>query len=255
MGGMTFIEQLVGLVPLTLLGAAVMTFGAAYIRGLTGFGMAIILVPLLGMIIRPDEAVVLAILLQLLIGPVGMGMILEHSHRSSALLIAGLAMMTTPLGLWALAYTPPDLARVIIAAIAIGAFVAVILTRKATAQPGTIGTVLVGMASGVLTGFAAMPGPPVIPYYLREAFAPQTARASMMLIFFGTAIAGTISALLLEVATMRMLILALLLFVPMWLGNWLGGKAFGKISTTLWRSFVALLLGIAGVSACWRAFA
>jgi len=26
-----------------------MTFGAAYVRGLTGFGMAIILVPLLGL--------------------------------------------------------------------------------------------------------------------------------------------------------------------------------------------------------------
>ena len=38
-------------------GAAAMTFGAAYIRGLTGFGMAIILVPLLGSIVTPGEAV------------------------------------------------------------------------------------------------------------------------------------------------------------------------------------------------------
>jgi len=55
-----------------LLLLAAVTFGAAYIRGLTGFGMAIILVPLFGLILKPGEAVVIAILLQALIGPVGL---------------------------------------------------------------------------------------------------------------------------------------------------------------------------------------
>jgi uncharacterized protein len=248
------IEQAIGLPIATFATAALMTLGAAYIRGLTGFGMAIILVPLLGMIIRPEQAVVLALLLQLLIGPVGLPTILKDSHRSSALPIAGLAVVTTPVGLWALAYTSPDIARVIIAGIAIGAFILVIVTRKAVHQPGKVTTYLVGIASGFLAGFAAMPGPPVIPYYLREAFPPLVARASMMLIFFATAIAGSISALLLGVATPHLMWLAALLFVPMWIGNKLGGKAFGKVSAPLWRSFVALLLGASGASACWRAF-
>ena len=63
---MTGLHPILGFAPLTLVGAAAMTFGAAYVRGLTGFGMAIILVPLLGLIIAPGEAVVLGILLQLL---------------------------------------------------------------------------------------------------------------------------------------------------------------------------------------------
>ncbi len=250
---MNAVEAAVGLSLATFAGAAVMTFGAAYIRGLTGFGMAIILVPLLGMIIRPDEAVVLAILLQLLIGPVGLKVILADGHRSSALMIAASAVLATPLGLILLARTPPDIARVVIALIAIGAFAAVIATRKHVAQPGKIVTVGVGLLSGILTGFAAMPGPPVVPYYLREAFTPQVARASMMLVFFATAIAGSVSALLLGVASMRTVMLAVMLFIPMLLGNNLGARAFGTISPTLWRTGVATLLGIAGVSACWRA--
>ena len=68
---MNGLHDLLGLAPLTLAGAAAMTFGAAYVRGLTGFGMAIILVPLLGMLMPPGQAVVLGIILQLLIGPVG----------------------------------------------------------------------------------------------------------------------------------------------------------------------------------------
>jgi uncharacterized protein len=249
------LQSAVGLAPATFTGAALMTFGAAYIRGLTGFGMAIILVPLLGMIIRPDEAVVLAILLQLLIGPVGLKIVLADGHRSSALLIAGCAVLATPLGLMLLARTPPDIARILIAVIAIAAFLVMILTRKHKAQPGRLVTIGVGLLSGILTGFAAMPGPPVVPYYLREAFTPQVARASMMLVFFATAIAGTISAWLLGVASARLVLLSVMLFIPMLLGNNLGSRAFGTVSATLWRTGVAILLGVAGVSACWRALA
>jgi uncharacterized protein len=250
---LNWMSSVSGLAPLTLLGAALMTFGAAYIRGLTGFGMAIILVPLLGMIIRPDEAVVLAILLQLLIGPAGIRTIMAEAHRASAITILLCAVATTPIGILLLAHTPPDLARVVIAGIAVGAFLLVIASRKAVAQPGMLATLGVGISSGILTGFAAMPGPPVIPYYLREAFAPRTARASMMLVFFATAIAGTASAWLIGLATPRLIILSLLLFLPMYLGNALGGRAFGKVSPALWRSFVAVLLGVAAFSACWRA--
>jgi uncharacterized protein len=241
--------------PQPLIIAALMTFGAAIIRGMTGFGMAIILVPLLGLIMRPDAAVVLAILLQFLIGPVGLRTIILDSHKQSASLIALLAMLMTPFGLWILAHTPPDTARIVIAAIAVGAFIAITVTRKQTQEPSRVAAIGVGIASGLLTGFAAMPGPPVVPFYLREAFEPRVARASMMFIFFATAIAGTLSALLLGFATMPLVLLSIILFVPMVIGNALGAKAFGKVSPAVWRSLVALILGVAGVSACLRAWA
>lgn len=249
---MTFPEHAIGLPAASFALAAMMTFGAAAIRGLTGFGMAIILVPLLGLVIRPDQAVVLAILLQFLIGPVGIRTIIADSHRSSSLMIAGFAVLATPLGLWLLARTAPDVARLMISLIAIGAFILVILPRREGVLPGRGMTVATGIASGVLTGFAAMPGPPVIPYYLRGDFAPATARASMMLIFFATAIAGTISSTLLGLTTVPLMLIAAVLFVPMLIGNHLGQMAFGRISPAIWRSMVALLLGVAGVSALVR---
>ncbi len=241
-----------GLSPADLVFAAIMTFAAAAIRGLTGFGMAIVLVPLLGMVMRPDQAVVLAILLQLLIGPVGLWAILADADRKSAVTIAVMAMLATPVGAWLLMHTAPDLARVIIAFIAIGAFLLLIATHKAVAQPGRAVTLGAGVASGILTGFAAMPGPPVVPYYLREAFTPHQARASMMLVFFATAIAGTISCVLLGLAKLPLALLSIALFLPMALGNHLGGLAFGRVSPPLWRTLVGMLLGIAGISALVR---
>jgi uncharacterized protein len=253
-GERILIEQLSGFSPALFALACAMTFSAALIRGLTGFGMAIILVPLLGMIMRPDEAVVLAIVLQLLIGPVGFKKIFRDSDRPSVTTIAIAAVVTTPIGVWLLAQTPADVARVLIAAIAGGAFILVVATRKAIARPSRPASLVAGAAAGVLTGFAAMPGPPVVPYYVREAFSPVTARASMMAVFFATALAGTASVWMLGMLPWRLVILGLLLFVPMVIGNAIGGKGFGLVPAPVWRSGVAILLGLAGVSAIWRAF-
>lgn len=256
MSGVLATQALTGAVGLPLAavaGAAAMTFGAAFVRGLTGFGMAIILVPLLSMIITPAHAVVLAILLQLLIGPVGLGTILRDAHRPSAVPIAALAMVTTPIGMLALNAVSPDFARLLIALVALAAFALILLPGHAVGhRPGRAMIGATGAASGILTGFAAMPGPPVVPFYLRQQIAPEEARASMMLIFFGTAIAGTLAALWAGLADRSLLVLAGLLFVPMVLGNWVGGKAFGRVADRTWRIFVGAVLGLAGFGAVLR---
>lgn len=250
---MTSLSQLVGLAPLTVAGAAAMTFGAAYVRGLTGFGMAIILVPLLGLIVPPGEAVVLGILLQLLIGPVGLKVILADADRGTAVPIALLAMLATPAGMVALHATTPDVARLLITLIAVGAFVAVLLPKQPEGhRPGRVAITGTGIASGILTGFAAMPGPPVVPFYLRRHLEPKVARASMMLIFFATAIAGTLAALWVGIATARLFVLSLILFLPMWLGNRVGGRHFGSVAPHVWQAMVAIVLGVAAISAVIR---
>lgn len=250
---MTDLQHLVGLAPLTFAGAAAMTFGAAYVRGLTGFGMAIILVPLLGMIIAPGQAVVLAILLQLLIGPVGIRAIMADADRRTAVPIGLLAMVVTPLGMLALKAITPDVARLTITLIAVGAFIAVLLPKKPEGhEPGAVAIGATGLAAGVLTGFAAMPGPPVVPFYYRRHLEPRVARASMLLIFFATAIAGTGAALWTGLATWRLFVLALLLFAPMWLGNRLGARHFGGVPPHVWQGLVAAVLGLSAVSAVVR---
>ena len=232
---------------------AAMTFVAAGIRGVTGFGMAIVLVPLLTLVVRPDEAVVVAILLQFLIGPVGLKTILADSERPSSLIIAGSAMLATPLGLWLLARISPDLARILIAGVAISAFLFVLIPKRGTKPLRVTYTVLTGLGAGVLTGFAGMPGPPVVPYYLRHGVSPQQARASMMLVFFATAVAGTLAAFVSGMANNKLVTVTFLLLPPMLFGNWLGARAFGKMDPVLWRIGVSILLGGAALSAVWRA--
>ena len=243
---------LAGLTTLQIGVALFATLAAAFVRGLAGFGMAILLVPVLALAVPPHEAVVVANWLGLLIGLVGLKKIIGASERS-AFQIAGVAMLATPLGVWLLALTDPPLARLAIALIALGSFVLVLLPKRpAHHQPGMAETGGTGIFSGILTGFAGMPGPPVVPYYLRREIPASLARASMMTIFLATSLAGVVSATVLGVATAREPLLAALLFPAVLLGNWLGSLAFGSISDTAWRGFTGGVLGLAALAALWK---
>jgi uncharacterized protein len=243
---------MLALTPAQLGIALAAALAAAFMRGLAGFGMAILLVPVLGLAILPSEAVVLANWLGLLIGLVGLKRILGASERS-AYVIAGLAMVATPFGLWLLSQTDPALARLLIALVALGAFALVLLPKRPEHHaPSSAETGLTGLACGVLTGFAGMPGVPVVPYYLRRAIPAELARASMMTIFMATSLAGVVSAFALDVAHWREAGIALTLFPAVLLGNWLGNLAFGKISDPVWRSFTGGVLGLAALAALWR---
>ncbi|MCZ8326338.1 MAG: sulfite exporter TauE/SafE family protein [Sphingomonadaceae bacterium] len=243
---------MLGLSPEQLAVALVAALAAAFVRGLAGFGMAILLVPVLGLAIPPTEAVVTANWLGIFIGLVGLRAMLGASERS-AFVIGGLAMVATPLGVWLLSVTDPALARLLIALVALVAFALVLLPKRPDGhRPSGIETGGTGIACGVLTGFAGMPGVPVVPFYLRRQLAPQLARASMMTIFLATSVAGVSSAMALQVATWRELLLASLLFPAVLAGNWLGNKAFGKVSDAAWRTFVGLVLGLSALAALWR---
>ncbi len=228
-------------------------FLAAFVRGLTGFGMAILLVPLLGLMVLPLEAVVVSNLVALMIGLAGLRSAWAGAQRRSVLTIGALAMVATPLGLWLLDATDPELARLLIALVAILAFVLILLPQRPDGHKvHRAETAVTGVAAGVLTGFAGMPGPPVVPYYLRQMIPPAKARASMLAVFFATSLASSVAALGMGLTGMSSAVLALALFGPVLVGNWLGGKLFGRIEPRVWRWMVALLLGASAMAALIR---
>lgn len=231
------------------IGVAVMaTFASAFVRGLTGFGMAILLVPVLALALTPVEAVLTVNFLALFIGLSEIRLFLQHAERS-AWIISGLVLLATAPGLIALAATPNDLARLLIALVALSAFVAILFPTRPAHAPGPAVTGATGIASGLLTGFAGMPGPPVVPFYVGRDIPRVVAKASMLLIFTVAALAGLGSGLAIGVLESRLLGLALLLFPFVLLGNWVGAHASGRVSDAAWRGFTGFVLGAAALAA------
>ncbi len=228
--------------------AVVATFGAAFIRGLTGFGFGILLVPILALALTPVQAVLAINIMAGLLALSEIRYILREAERS-ALTISILVVIATLPGLMLLAATPQPLARLLIALVALSAFFAILLPQRQAHQPGPVTTGLTGLSAGILTGFAAMPGPPVVPYYVGRDIPRATAKASMIGVFGVAAIAGIGSGAAIGVLEWRTVILGVALFPLVMLGNWIGSLAFGKVSDRLWRSFVAIVLAAAALAA------
>jgi uncharacterized protein len=225
--------------------------GASFVRGLTGFGMAILLVPILALALPPVEAVVLGNCLSLFIGLTEIRTLVRESERT-AWVIGALVVVTTPLGLWALFSTTPDIARLVIALIAFSAFLAILLPRRGSGVPGRLVTGTVGVLSGLMTGYAGMPGPPVVPYYAGRALPRVTIKASMLLIFTIAASAGIASAAWLGILRWELPVFALVMLPVILGGNRLGTMVSGRISDPVWRACVGLVLGAAAVGAMLR---
>lgn len=227
--------------------------GASFVRGLTGFGMAILLVPILALALPPVEAVVLGNCLSLFIGLTEIRTLVRESERT-AWVIGALVVVTTPVGLWALFSTTPDIARLVIALIAFSAFLAILLPRRGSGVPGRLVTGTVGVLSGLMTGYAGMPGPPVVPYYAGRALPRVTIKASMLLIFTIAASAGIASAAWLGILRWELPLFALVMLPVIIGGNRLGMMVSGRISDPVWRAAVGVVLGGAALGAVLRLF-
>ncbi|MCL4672581.1 MAG: TSUP family transporter [Sphingomonadaceae bacterium] len=233
--------------------ALVATLGSAFVRGLTGFGMAILLVPVLALALPPVEAVVTANFLSLFIGLSEVRRLARDSEKT-AWTLGALVLLATPLGLYALSLTTPAIARLLIALIALSAFVAVLMPPRGAATPTRLVTGGVGVLSGLMTGYAGMPGPPVVPYYVGRHLPRETAKASMMLVFTMAGFAGIVSGAALGVVRLELALFAAALFPTVLVGNWLGARASGRVSDPVWRAFVGVVLGGAALAAVLRLF-
>ena len=234
-----------------LLIALATAFAAGFVRGLAGFGLSVVLVPVLALAIAPKEAVLVGNISLFLIGLTDLGRI-RRDADSSAWPILALALAFMPLGLWALVTLSADWARMLIALVSLGAFVLVVLPLGKVTMPRRPAMALSGLFTGFFGGFAGMPGPGMAPFYLRGRLEPKAARASMMAIFVVLTPLSSALFLYLGIGGLRDVLLALALFPAVLAGDLIGHAAFGRVTQRQWQVSVALVLGGAALGALYK---
>jgi uncharacterized membrane protein YfcA len=230
--------------PALVLAAALSVLAAALVRGFTGFGFALVAVPLLGMFMPPTESVPVAVCLQLLIGLTDFSRAARVCDWSSLRWLTLGGVLGSPVGALVLSVVSAPVARIMIAAITMGAVVPLNMGLRLAAVPSRGATAATGLAAGLFNGLAAMPGPPVIVYYNFGPFSRVAARASMMVFFLVSSITALVSTALLGLLDMRTLVLTLLGVPIMLLGTWLGDIGFRRGSDTLHRRVSIVSLAV-----------
>ncbi len=222
---------------------------AGVVRGFSGFGGAMILVPILAVAYAPAVAVPVLYILDLVLTlPLAWRARRRCAWREVLPLVLG-HTVALPVGLALLLIADPiALTRVMgVVVLTVALLMALGLRRRAT--PGPPGTLLVGGVAGVLAGSTGIGGPPVILFWLSGQDTAPTMRANII-VYFSLAAALTLAGLVAAgLVTAFVLGLTLALAPAYAVGLFLGARAFGASDDRLYRWLALGIIGVAGAVA------
>ncbi|HZI51588.1 MAG TPA: sulfite exporter TauE/SafE family protein [Terriglobia bacterium] len=225
-------------------------FVAAMARGFSGFGGALIFIPVASAIIGPKTAVPLILLID---GVLSAGLLPKAwplaDKEEVAIMVAG-ALVGVPAGTRLLASTDPMVIRWAIVLLAGGMLALLASGWRYHGKPTTAATLGVGALSGICTGAAQVGGPPLVVYWLGGIIPAATARANMVLFFALSTVISVVSYLTGGLFTRTALSLALIIAPAYGVGLFVGSRLFGLAGESTFRRIcfgliaLAVLLGL-----------
>jgi len=218
---------------------------AGLVRGFSGFGAAMIFIPLASAIYEPRVAVVLLFLVDTVVtAPMLIPAFRRCSWREVAPLAIG-ATATVPLGAYILTVARPEPLRWVIAAAILAAVVTLACGWRLRRAPTLPETLAIGGTAGLTGGMASLSGPPIVVFWLGGSSDASTIRANIFAFFGLTSIVIGVSYGLngLFVAGLLLRVLALM---PVYaLALWAGSTGFRIAPSTLYRRVALAICGAA----------
>lgn len=222
--------------------AAVVAALAGVIRGITGFGGAMVMSPPFALLLGPLVAVPVVLLLEgIAATPMLVQLRREVRWRVIGPIIAA-AYVTMPLGTWLLVSADPHVMRRAIAGVVI-VFSLLLLRgwRYAGRQRLATGVGL-GAISGTMLGATSLGGPPVILYLLAGPDPIDTTRANLTYYLGALCLAGLALLWLNGVLGAPGLWLAAALAPGYYLGMVLGIRLFARFDDQRFRRFTLVFM-------------
>lgn len=221
---------------------------AGLVKGMTGFGSALVMMPVLSGLFGPAGAVAV---LQLVDGPASWTMVpaaLKRCERRQVFLLAGGAALGMPLGIVVLKFTDPEILRGAIAVTVLVMAAGLASGWRYRGRPSAALSAGTGATAGLLGGATGIGGPPVVLFWLGSQANGTAVRANLTVYFATGTLMGlgslVVAGLITEAAILRAVTLA-----PVFaLGLAAGSRVFGLLSETAFRRAALALVAGSGVT-------
>jgi uncharacterized protein len=222
-------------------------FIAGMARGFSGFGAALIFIPLGGAIMGPK---LVSPVLLVVDGFATMGMIPRAWHganRREVFVMAIGAAFGVPAGTAVLALMDPITLRWIITVIAACLLALLISGWRYHGQPRpTLGAV-VGLIAGLFSGAAQLGGPPVVAYWLGGKTNFTRVRANLILYFAISTVFSVVSYYASGLFVRTVFALTILVLPSYAVGLYGGSLSFGLAKESTFRAICYVLIGAAAI--------
>lgn len=215
--------------------AALAAAGAGFVRGFTGFGAAMVFIPVAALLYEPREAVILLFVMDLFIPiPVIVRAIPHCNWREILPLFVG-ATVALPAGVHLLLTADPVGLRWGISLMILAATVALGSGWRYRGHPGLLATTAIGASSGLAGGIASLYGPPIVLFWLGGQSSAVQVRDNVFVYFGLTTVVSGLVFLANGMFTWWNVAAGLVLSLPYALFMLAGGRLFRRASERQFR--------------------
>jgi uncharacterized membrane protein YfcA len=230
---------------LAFVAAVALTAGLA--RGFSGFGAALIFIPLTSTAVDPMIAAALLLIIDIVMAsPLFPRAWPIADKREVGTMLIG-TLVGVPIGTYVLTRSDPVAIRWMIAALVLAALTLLISGWRYHGKPAAPLATGVGLVAGVFSGIAQVGGPPVVIYWLGAAKRTEVVRANIVIYFAASALITFVSYVVAGIVTTRIIGLALLIGPAYGLGLWTGSHMFGLAGEATFRRICYALIAGAGL--------
>lgn len=236
-----------------LITALLGVFAASILRGFTGFGFGLASVPLLSLALPPAQVVPLVVVLQVLVGTLGLNDAARQCDWHAVFTLAPGLILGVPIGLLILTALPANPVRLVIGAVLLLSVVLIAKGARLPPNPSRLLSAGVGLASGIINGLASMGGPPIIVYLLAIGHSTARLRATSIVYFMLAALVTAVPMTWRGLITRDILIWSAASIPALLIGSRLGTWAFHKAHPAHHKATALLVLTVLGVVLIGRA--
>ncbi|MEP6840511.1 MAG: sulfite exporter TauE/SafE family protein [Bradyrhizobium sp.] len=214
-------------------------------RGFSGFGSALIFMPLASSIAAPRLVAALLLVIDFIGSAPLIPNAWKNADRKATAIIALGALVGVPIGTWFLTRLEPVTTRWIISGFVFALLLLLLSGWRYRGKDHAAISIGIGGLSGFCSGLAQTGGPPIVGYWLGRPIASVIQRANIVLFFVASDFFSLVSYALSGLITADAIKFSFVVGPVYGIGVWFGASLFGLASENLFRAICYALIAAA----------
>ncbi|QHO73124.1 hypothetical protein ACH79_11185 [Bradyrhizobium sp. CCBAU 051011] len=214
-------------------------------RGFSGFGSALIFMPLASSIADPRLVAALLLIIDFVAAAPLLPNAWEKADRKATAVIVTGALIGVPIGTYFLSRLEPVTTRWIISIFVFALLMLLLSGWRYRGKDHAAIAIGIGGLSGFCSGLAQTGGPPIVGYWLGRPIPSIIARANIVLFFGASDLFSAVSYTATGLITLDAIKFAFVVGPVYACGVWFGASLFGKASETVFRAICYALIAAA----------
>jgi uncharacterized membrane protein YfcA len=223
---------------------ALLSLTAGIVRGFAGFGGGMVLIPFISAIFGPRMGATSILVADGLLTIPYLWASIRRCESRTVLPVATGAILALPLGAYLLQTVDPTPIRWSLAPIILVLLAITLSGWRYHDTPKAGISLLVGAASGFLSGLIQLSGPPVVALWISGPASPGTIRANIFVFFGIITVVAVVSYTVGHIFSWALLPVLVPMIPCYGIGLLLGGRFFGRANPVLFRRIAVALIGL-----------